>query len=163
MAAATEIQAVSLGLGRHAYYLTVDQKIGAGEYEAISSAFSIMSLCFGKVSICLSLLRILQGAGWRKLKLALYITITVVSIVNTVVTIMTLVECHPIAKIWNPSIPGSCLNIDVQKDLAYVQGGMSIGIRNIVVDDNANMVKLYLLSLISSCHFFRFWFSGVYR
>ncbi|MCJ1381729.1 hypothetical protein MMC17_004840 [Xylographa soralifera] len=125
VAAATEIEAVSLGLGRHAYYLTVDQTTGAGEYEAISSAFSIMSLCFGKISICISLLRIIRGAGWRKLKLALYVTIIVVSIVNALVTIMTLVQCHPITKIWNPSIPGSCLNIDVQKDLAYLQGAVS--------------------------------------
>ena len=133
MAAATEIQAVSLGLGRHAYYLNVDQKIGAGEYEAISSAFSIMSLCFGKISICMSLLRILQGASWRKLKLTLYVTIIVVSIVNSAVTIMTLVQCRPITKIWNPSIPGSCLNIDVQKDLAYLQGGMLASFRTIAV------------------------------
>ena len=114
---------MSQGLGRHVYYLTHDQKSGAEKYEAISSAFAIMSICFGQVSICISFLQILKGASWRTMKLVLHATIIVVSIVNSVVAVMTLVQCQPITKIWDPSVPGTCLDIDVEKNLAYVQGG----------------------------------------
>ena len=123
VATGAELKAVALGFGRHAYYLTPSQRYNIMMWASVSSTHCIMALCVGKISLCISLLRIIQGAGWRKLRWIIYITMFVVFAVNTVVAITNYVQCNPVQKNWNPAIPGTCWKPSVQLSLTYFRGG----------------------------------------
>ena len=123
VATGAELKAVALGFGRHVYYLTPSQRYNIMMWASVSSTHCIMALCVGKISLCLSLLRIIQGAGWKKLRWIIYFTIFVVFAVNTIVAITNYVQCQPVQKNWNPAIPGRCWKPSVQLSLTYFRGG----------------------------------------
>lgn len=62
-------------------------------YSVISQAFCIMSLCFAKVSICIYILRIIQGAKAAWTRYALWATVILQFVVNSAVMICLLVLC----------------------------------------------------------------------
>ena len=95
----------------------------ASMYSVLSQAFCIMSLCFAKISICISLLRIIQGAQASWTRLALWATVILQFVVNAAVMICLLVQCQPSQKIWNQALPGFCWNSIVMVRLAQLQGG----------------------------------------
>lgn len=92
-------------------------------YNTISQTFCIMSLCLCKISICISLLRILRGSYVRTVKWVLYVTILVVFAVNVAVVVTLFAQCKPVKKVWNSSIPGKCFVFPTELDLAMFQGG----------------------------------------
>ncbi len=126
IASVTELIGVYYGgLGRHSFYLTPRQRMQASMYSVISQAFCIMALGFAKVSICISLLRIIRGAKASWTRYALWGTVVLQFVVNTVVMICLLVQCQPTQKIWNQKSPGHCWNPIVLVRLTQLQGGES--------------------------------------
>ena len=119
-----EIVGFTRGLGRHEYYLTSYQQQEAGEYSALSQTFCIMSLGVGKISICISLLRIISGANRKVLKWFLYVMLALQFIVNVLVSTTIFMQCTPSRKLWTPDLPGSCWDPATQLDMDYLQAGM---------------------------------------
>ncbi|TGO43733.1 hypothetical protein BCON_0974g00020 [Botryotinia convoluta] len=113
------------GIGRHSFYLTPKQKLLASKYSVISQAFCIMALCVAKISICISLLRILQGSRAPWTRGTLWGTVVLQFVVNTGVMMCLLLQCRPTQKIWNQALHGSCWNPIVFVKLAQLQGGVA--------------------------------------
>ena len=83
-----------------------------------------MALTFCKLSICISFLRILQGAHVAFAKLFLYTTAGLVFVVNIAFVVTLFVQCQPIGKIYNPKISGECWKPNVERAMTYLQGGL---------------------------------------
>ena len=122
-ATVSETIAFHNGLGRHEYDFTPSQRELFRKYSHLSQAFCIMSLCFAKISICISLLRVIShtnAKGWRCL---IYALALLQSISNSILIIALFVECRPARKVWDTGLSGSCWPSRVGQDLGYQQGG----------------------------------------
>ncbi|MCJ1265819.1 hypothetical protein MMC22_005700 [Lobaria immixta] len=117
--------AIDRGLGRHLYYLTPWERQQQSKYNSLSQTFCIMSLCFCKVSICISLLRIIQTSRQRAMQWILYAIILLVLTVNVIVVITLYEQCRPVSKVWNRKIPGTCWAFPIELYVAIMQGAVS--------------------------------------
>lgn len=99
-------------------------------YNTISQTFCILSLCLCKISICISLLRILKGSYIRTVKWVLYATILVVFAVNVAVVVTLFAQCKPVRKVWDPSTRGKCFVFPTELDLAMFQGCMLVEVHS---------------------------------
>ena len=72
----------------------------------------------------MSLLRIIHGSDKQMVRLTLYSTIVTVFSVNVAVVVTLFAQCHPVGKVWNSSILGTCFAFPIELYLAILQGGM---------------------------------------
>ena len=112
---------VSEGVGRHFMYLDTRQQQLAVKYNYMTQIPSTFTSCFGKIAVALLLKRIM--APHRGRELFLWFIIISLLVINTVVNVVTLTFCRPLAFLWNHDIQGSCLPTSVLRDLGYLQGG----------------------------------------
>jgi hypothetical protein len=108
---------IHYGLGRHADKLSQYQMVEANKFNWISQGFHVMSTNWGKVSIALFLVRIIQTH-----KYILYGGIVLLTIINSVCVYTIFGQCTPTTRLWGPSVPGSCWNPNVQRNYAFFQG-----------------------------------------
>ena len=94
------------GIGRHSFYMTSDQTsetykwLWAAKLTNLSAAFLV------KLSICLSLLRLVPPKGIHEGVIHASITALLPSLI--LMSINYFFECRPIQKVWKPEIPGTC-------------------------------------------------------
>ena len=112
---------VSEGVGRHFVYLGERQQQLAIKYNYMTQIPSTFTSCFGKIAVALLLKHIM--APHRGRKLFLWFIIISLLVINTVVNVVTLTFCKPLAFLWDHNIQGSCLPTSVLRDLGYLQGG----------------------------------------
>jgi hypothetical protein len=79
--------------------------------------FYNLSLSFTKISILLLYLRVLTYDYIRK---ATYVTLAIVIVYNLWGIVMCITICIPIARMWDPSIPGYCHPFAVWWALVYL-------------------------------------------
>lgn len=85
-----------------------------------------MSACFGKISIALLLMRIMNRN--KPYEIFLWGLIVILFVVNLLLTILTFSQCTPVTYLWdqlNPEVAykGSCWDPHIQKNYGYFQGG----------------------------------------
>lgn len=104
---------VHYGFGRHKADLTQWQYIEFMKYSYGEWIQTFQTLMFNKISICFFLLRIpVEKHLIRPIQAA--IVALVVS--NVVLTLLWILQCHPVAKAWNAQTPGSCFtNAQLQR------------------------------------------------
>lgn len=118
---------VKYGVGKHAADIPAPDLLKAVEWIWISAPFSTMSACFGKISIALLILRMINRK--KAYTIFLWTLIVLLFIINLVLAIITFAQCTPVTWLWdqlNPAIKdhGSCWNPNIQKDYGYFQGCM---------------------------------------
>ena len=109
------------GLGRHSYYLQPHQIrlfIAMGWADWVQTFITLM---FTKISICLFLLRIVDG---RKIRLAMYSLIGCLILFTTVFVGLFLGICRPLRAHWDTGVEGVCLSEKVIENIIIAQGGM---------------------------------------
>lgn len=98
--------------------------ISADKFQAIGEIPIIISTLFSRVSVCLFLLRIFAvNVSWRW---TLYIIIALTAGTNIACGTAIMLRCQPLAKEWNPAIPGRCWTPVNQVAVGQIQGGESI-------------------------------------
>lgn len=107
--------------GHHVYYLTLDEQITTLRLNWISQPFEIMAIGTGKVSVALLLLRVL-GPKNRYKKWFLWFLIASTLTVCAIGIIFTFAQCQPVARLWNPTVEGHCLDPSIQANEALVVG-----------------------------------------
>jgi hypothetical protein len=124
VASAFNIPEVLLGTGRHELYLNLHQIIESGKLNALAQPWSIMSTCFSKVSVCIFLLRIIehQNRNWNFFLCSL---ISLVVAVDCASSICILVQCQPLEKLWDPTVPGTCWSHHARNAMGCFQGSES--------------------------------------
>ncbi|KAJ9297736.1 hypothetical protein DTO271G3_3957 [Paecilomyces variotii] len=46
-------------------------------------------------------------------------------VLNFLAFIILFVQCHPTSRVWDPSVPGYCVSVDVQPDVGFAQGAIN--------------------------------------
>ncbi|KAL4963664.1 uncharacterized protein BDV14DRAFT_190774 [Aspergillus stella-maris] len=111
------------GTGRHALDLNDFEKIQSTKFNWLSQGFHVMSTNWGKVSVGLFLLRIIQKVKHHRP--VMYAGIVLLTIINTVCVYTIYGQCTPTAKLWDSDVEGSCWNPNLQKNYAFFQGSSS--------------------------------------
>lgn len=117
---------VRSGNGRHVYYLSPEQTHFALEMTALSILFMIVSLMFTKLSICLLLMLVFMTNrvwNYRVWKRAMYIIMALIVATNLSSIILVCSQCKPVARMWNPTMSGTCWLREPRLGFYYYQGG----------------------------------------
>ena len=91
------------------------------EWSWIGQVVVIQAIGFGKLAIIAFLLRIQDRAQTRKAWLLWFIGISNV-VINIDQAVLILLQCDPVGKLWNQTIPGTCYHIQRTEHVAYFQG-----------------------------------------
>ena len=116
------------GIGRHEIYLMSTLEGRARMSQAIkwhflSQPLVIASMMFIRLSICIFLLRIFGTTkGWRS---TLYAILIITIATNVSSTAVTVAQCSPVRKMWNPTLPGKCWPKSTQIAMGDFHGGTS--------------------------------------
>ncbi|KAL2819311.1 hypothetical protein BDW59DRAFT_151623 [Aspergillus cavernicola] len=111
------------GTGHHAINLTDYRKIESTKFNWLSQGFHVMSTNWGKVSVGLFLLRIIEKVKHHKP--VMYAGIFLLTIIHSFCVYTIYGQCTPTVKLWDSSVDGSCLDPNVQKNYAFFQGSSS--------------------------------------
>ncbi|KAK4443639.1 hypothetical protein QBC34DRAFT_498874 [Podospora aff. communis PSN243] len=94
------------GLGHHVWTLTPEMMVQYRMEQWYGFFFYTMSLACTKMSILVLYLRIMPCGAIR---IANFVVMTIVMICNVWVFIGAFIGCIPLAKNWDPTLPGTCL------------------------------------------------------
>lgn len=102
-----ECLATRYGLGQHVEFVVLDIPSFArvNEFLFVGEFFGIIGIAIAKTSFCITLLR-LAVARWHKI--LIWVCIITVNGFMWPCGITFFVGCDPIAKKWNPTLPGHC-------------------------------------------------------
>ncbi|MCJ1333929.1 hypothetical protein MMC10_010635 [Thelotrema lepadinum] len=103
---AFEYIATSEGFGRHIQYLTSDQKIQALKYGQLAILNAFFAMWSVKLSVCFFLLGIIRGTH-KYFRIAIYSLIGLTTAASFIGCLLWGLQANPIAKLWDPSIPGT--------------------------------------------------------
>ena len=119
-----DVKSVELGLGKHAGCVSPNKITEDVKLEYIEVILLFVSTLFSRVSVCIFLLRIFSiNIHWRWTLYSI-MALTVVANITCIITVLT--ECRPLAKLWNPTTPGSCWQPHVVLRIGQWQGGESL-------------------------------------
>ena len=114
---------INYGLGRHVQYLPTDHYVWFLKYNFLDWVQVFITLPLSKISICLFLLRISKFERWRNFLFGL---IGFIIITHTPLTILFLLQCIPLNKNWNTSVPGRCFSKQSVEVIIIIQGVISV-------------------------------------
>ncbi|KAL2793286.1 hypothetical protein BJX66DRAFT_306446 [Aspergillus keveii] len=94
------------GLGRLAADIgNMDIYFEAVKYEIFSQFAGIMLIGVGKCAVGMFLLRIIRN----KIQIAfIYVCLVITVIITLFASIVVIVQCSPVERSWNPTVPGTC-------------------------------------------------------
>lgn len=118
-----QILAVQHGLGRHMYYLPLQNIVDVGLYYHCIEVLYVLTTAVVKISACLFLLRIMARGTTKILRLFLYILMGILLVLCVGTAIVILIQCIPIQAGWDPRIKGKCWSYPQILVIGYTQSG----------------------------------------
>lgn len=114
-----DLAGLTLGIGRHVYYLSHYDAVFATKLDWLCQAFAISSVIMGKISVAFLILR-LSIVKWHYYFLH---TINVTLLLFTIpMVILDYAQCRPAALLWDPTLPGICQDSKMQGSFALFLG-----------------------------------------
>ncbi|KAL3452753.1 hypothetical protein BJX65DRAFT_319464 [Aspergillus insuetus] len=113
------------GTGRHAADLAAYQVTQSTKYNWLSQGFHVMSTNWGKVSVGLFLLRIIQKVKNQRHAPVMYAGLVLMTLINAVCVYTIYGQCSPTRRLWDQTLEGECFDPEVQRDYAFFQGSAS--------------------------------------
>ena len=107
------------GMGRHFSCLPDEDKITFLEFSALSEAINVIGIGISKVSVCLMLLRIVEGVR-RKTRQFLWALLAIVVASHLALALIFFLHCRPLAALWNPHVEGACMSTEQTVLAGYV-------------------------------------------
>jgi len=114
---------VAEGLGRHIWCLPPEQLPQALKWSTIAQIWNIVGIGLAKISVCLCVLRIIDRTR-NALAVFLWVVIAFVSASHLSQVILFIVQCRPMAAIWNPHIHGKCFSSHITYLAGYIGFGL---------------------------------------
>ena len=154
--------AIHWGIGRHIQYLELAQIVTAVKFEILAQQpWGILAPTFARVSFSFYLMRFVGQS--KPMKWALWQVIVVQTVVNLATlwdlpsklkfklnsylhcnSILILVQCQPLASLWDPSVKGHCWSPEVPINIGYAQGGeINHSLRGIIIADQVLAVNTF--------------------
>ena len=93
------------------------------KWQQLSQPTSILSVTFTRVSICFFLLRIFRTD--RRWRIGLHAIAVFAFVTGVATAVVTVTQCQPIPKLWNPLLPGTCWSLGTTIAIGDFQGGRS--------------------------------------
>ncbi|KAF4552951.1 Hypothetical protein D9617_8g049640 [Elsinoe fawcettii] len=115
--------AVMNGLGNHARQLTYPQIFESLRWIWYCIFTGLPAVCLAKSSIIALLLQV-QGPNAKKRNWALWGMGAFIYIVSIVQICLSVFECRPVAKLWNPTLEGYCPSKRVAGEFSKFQGAV---------------------------------------
>lgn len=105
------------------YCLPLEQIPLVLKWSVISQIFNNIGIGLAKISVCLCVLRII---GWTRKHLAtfLWVVIAFCAASHFAQVMLFLVQCRPMAAIWNPHIHGKCFSPHITYLAGYIGFGL---------------------------------------
>ncbi|KAK0509025.1 hypothetical protein JMJ35_008396 [Cladonia borealis] len=94
------------------------------KWQEVSQPTSILSVTFTRVSICFFLLRIFRTD--RRWRIGLHAIAVFAFVTGVATAVVTVTQCQPISKLWNPLLPGTCWNLDTTIAIGDFQGAVAV-------------------------------------
>lgn len=119
-----ETKFVLTGLGRHIYCLPPEQMLSVIKWSVISQIFNVIGIGLAKISVCLCVLRII---GWTRKYLAtfLWVVIAFCAASHSAQVLLFLLQCRPMAAMWDPRIRGGkCFSPHITYLAGYIGFGL---------------------------------------
>lgn len=122
-----QILITKAGLGRHMYYLSLEQIVACGLYFHVVEVLYVMSTAVVKVSACLFLLRIMARGTSKMLRYSLHGLMAVLMILCIACSLVIILQCMPVESGWDPRVKGRCWKLNQILGIGYAQNGMILG------------------------------------
>lgn len=96
---------VTLGLGKHIWDIDPQTLHKLGIIPHVSDTMGLLSLLFSKTSFGFTMLRLTSN----RINMLIWVFITSMAILFLALILVIWLQCTPLAKTWNPTLPGSCI------------------------------------------------------
>ena len=106
-------------MGRHRPCLPPQSVIAMLEFSAISEGINVLGIGVVKISVCLTLLRVVERAR-RGITLFLRFLLVFVAGTHLALAMLFFLHCRPLAALWNKEIHGSCLSTHTTVLAGYI-------------------------------------------
>lgn len=114
---------VAEGLGRHIWCLPLHQLPQTLKWSTIAQIWNVTGIGLAKISVCLCVLRIIDRTR-HALAIFLWIVVAFVSASHLSQVVLFIVQCRPMAAIWNPHIHGKCFSSHITYLAGYIGFGL---------------------------------------
>ncbi len=104
---------VTLGFGKHIQFVDRGNLATIGLLGQLGGTFSILSAVWSKTSFGITLLRVTEG----KTKVFVWFVIVSMNVAMGLSALFTWIQCSPVAKNWEVTLPGFCW--DHRVNVAY--------------------------------------------
>ncbi|ROW04361.1 hypothetical protein VSDG_00915 [Cytospora chrysosperma] len=120
---------VCLGLGKHTAAVLAEpggsgKVLLATKIQMIGYPFNILAFTLPNVAIAILVNRLLDPRLWRTR--LLYSMAALQVVLALIPCIIVYVQCTPIEKLWNPSLPGHCWDPSILNDITYFMTAYTI-------------------------------------
>lgn len=105
------------------YCLPLEQIPLVLKWSVISQIFNIIGIGLAKISVCLCVLRII-GRTRKNLATFLWMVVAFCAASHFTQVMLFLVQCRPMAAIWNPAIRGKCFSPHITYLAGYIGFGL---------------------------------------
>ena len=109
---------IHYGFGRHRNFLTPHELQEFQKYAYGEWIQTFATLMWTKVSICLFLLRI---PFTKYLVRPLQVALVVLIVSNIILTVLWIVQCRPVAAVWDSTIEGQCFSHGQVQNIIFAQ------------------------------------------
>ena len=110
---------ITSGMGRHVSCLPPQSVISMLEFSAISEAVNVIGIGVVKISVCLTLLRVVER-GRRRISQFLWCLLVFVAVTHLALAMLFFLHCRPLVALWNPQVHGSCLSTHTTVLAGYI-------------------------------------------
>lgn len=110
------------GMGRHIYCLRPEQVLDLAKWALLSQIGVSITLGLMKISVCLFVLRVVDKAR-RGIAKALWFLIYFVALTHILQVIMYVIQCRPLAAVWDKKVKGRCFSTHIVYMIAYLNYG----------------------------------------
>ena len=110
---------ITSGMGRYITCLPRESVVSMLEFSAISEALNVIGIGVVKISVCLTLLRVVDR-GRRRISQFLWCLLVFVAVTHLALAMLFFLHCRPLAVLWNPKVHGSCLSTQTTVLAGYV-------------------------------------------
>lgn len=114
-----DYKATISGFGRHSRFLTIDEEIEAVKCAQLAVGIANWAIWAVKLSVCFFLLSIMRSV-YSYYKWAVYTLIAITSSTALVGSILWGTQAQPLAKLWDPRIPGTRVSPEHFLIIVYV-------------------------------------------
>lgn len=111
------------GLGNHESVLSHFNIVKTNLWSWIAQIVAILSLVVGRIAVISFLLALQKYTSPNGTRL-LYAVGILQGTFNVVEVVLILLQCDPIQKLWDSSVPGSCNMVKVCSQVGFLQGSI---------------------------------------